>query len=162
VQVLPSRLEEADLPRAAFDSVVAATSMHWVDLSVGLPKLHSTLRPDGRLAVFRTVFGDETVDTEFRGRVKQIVAAKGEKAEEASPEPRPTMVELSADGYFRALRSEHWRWDAGLTTEQVTRLFSTFSDWTDEEVEAIRAAADACGGVITEHYQSVLHLLIRV
>jgi len=30
VPVVPSRLEEAELPPATFDSVVAATSMHWV------------------------------------------------------------------------------------------------------------------------------------
>jgi hypothetical protein len=48
-----------------------------------------------------------------------------------------------------------------MTTDQVARLFRTFSDWTDDEVEAVRAAADACGGVVTEHYRSVMHLLRR-
>jgi hypothetical protein len=48
-----------------------------------------------------------------------------------------------------------------LSTDQVTRLFSTFSGWTDKEVAAIRVAADDCGGVVTEHYESLLHLLIR-
>jgi hypothetical protein len=62
VQILPTKLEDARLPEAAFDSVVAATSLHWVDLSVGLPKLRSALRSDGRLAVFRTVFGDDAGD----------------------------------------------------------------------------------------------------
>lgn len=38
--VVQSRLEDATLPDAAFDSAVAATSMHWVDLSIGLPRLH--------------------------------------------------------------------------------------------------------------------------
>jgi len=37
VRVLPTTLEDAELPVAGFDSVVAATSLHWVDLSVGLP-----------------------------------------------------------------------------------------------------------------------------
>jgi hypothetical protein len=48
-----------------------------------------------------------------------------------------------------------------LTTEQVTALFRTFSNWTGEEVDDVAAAADACGGRVTEHYQSVLHLLRR-
>jgi len=43
----------------------------------------------------------------------------------------------------------------------VTRLFHTFSGWADSEVRAVEVAADACGGVVTEHYQSVLHLLGR-
>jgi SAM-dependent methyltransferase len=160
VEVITNRLEDAELPQGAFDSAVAATSLHWVDLASGLPKLHLTLRPGGHLAVFRNVFGDDTVVTEFRDRVNQIVTARG-GPENTKQEPRPTMVELSAGGYFAPLRSEHWRWDIELTTQQVTRLFRTFSGWTNDEVEAVQAAADACGGLVTEHYQSVLHLLTR-
>jgi SAM-dependent methyltransferase len=160
-QIVCSTIEDASLPPEAFDSVVAATSMHWVDLSVGLPKLHSAVRSGGMLAAFRTIFGDVTVHTEFRERVKQIVAAREQLSDRLSPEARPTMAELSAGGHFEPVRSERWRWSIDLTADQVTRLFSTFSDWTDEEVRAIRAAADDCGGIVTEHYESVLHLLIR-
>jgi SAM-dependent methyltransferase len=161
VPVVPSRLEEAELPPATFDSVVAATSMHWVDLSVGLPKTHEVLRPGGFLAVFRNVFGDDTYDTDFRDIVRQIVARRRAAPESPSRESRPTMAELSAGGYFEPVRSEHWQWSMELTTEQVTRLFRTFSDWDDAEVDAVRAAAEACGGLVTEHYRSVLHLLRR-
>lgn len=163
VQVLTSRFEDADLPTAGFDSVVAATSMHWVDLSLGLPKAHDVLRPDGALAAFRTVFGDDTYETEFRDRVRQIVADRDVPTGGSSlePEARPTMDELSVGDFFEPVRSEAWRWSVELTTDQVSRLFRTFSDWKDEEVAAVRAAADACGGVVTEHYRSVLHLLRR-
>ena len=165
VRIVTSRFEEADLPPGAFDSVVAATSMHWVDLSVGLPKAHDVLRPGGFLAVFRTVFGDDTYDTEFRDIVGQIVARRRATPEspprESPRESRPTVAELSAGGYFEPVRSERWQWGVELTTDQVTGLFRTFSDWNDAEVDAVRAGADACGGLVTEHYQSVLHLLRR-
>ena len=161
VQVMLSKLEDATLPPAAFDSVIAATSMHWVDLSVGLPAVHSALRPGGQLAVFRTVFGDESEHTEFRVRVRQIVATREQAAGDTSPAAGPTIAELTAAGHFQPVRSDRWRWHIDLTTEQVTRLFSTFSGWSDEEVRAVRAAADDCGGVVTEHYQSILHLLVR-
>lgn len=161
VQVLTGRFEEADLPAAGFDSVVAATSMHWVDLSVALPKVHDLLRPGGALAVFRTVFGDDRYETEFREHVARIVARRDVSTGRSSPEARPTMGELAAGGYFEPVRSETWQWSIELTTDQVTGLFRTFSDWTDEEVAAVRAAADACGCIVTEHYQSVLHLLRR-
>ena len=160
-QIMCSTIEDANLPPEAFDSVVAATSMHWVDLAVALPKLHSAVRSGGMLAAFRTIFGDATVHTEFRERVKQIVAAREQLSDRPSPETRPTMAELSAGGHFEPVRSERWRWRIDLTADQVTRLFSTFSDWTDNEVRAIRAAADDCGGMVTERYESVLHLLIR-
>jgi 16S rRNA A1518/A1519 N6-dimethyltransferase RsmA/KsgA/DIM1 with predicted DNA glycosylase/AP lyase activity len=39
------------------------------------------------------------------------------------------------------------------------RLFSTFSSWTPAEIEAAATAADRCGGRVTEHYRSILHVL---
>lgn len=159
--VVRGRLEDVALPDAGFDSVVAATSLHWVDLSVGLPRLHATLRRGGSLAVFRNIFGDDSVETEFRDRVRQIVAPRWAQSGDPRAEARTTMAELAADDWFRPVRSERWQWAVELTTEQVTRLFRTFSDWTEAEVSAVGAAADACGGRVTEHYQSVMHLLRR-
>jgi SAM-dependent methyltransferase len=160
--VILAHLEDADLPDSAFDSVVAATSMHWVDLSIGLPRLHAALRPRGWLAVWRHRFGDDSVYTEFRRRVAQIVAERtGRGVGERRADDRPTMDELAAGAWFEPVRTENWRWSIELDTEQVHRLFRTFSDWNDTEVEAVARAADELGGVVTEHYQSVLHLLKR-
>ncbi len=159
--VVRSRLEDAHLPESAFDSVVAATSMHWVDLSIGLPSLHAALRPGGSLAVFRNVYGDVGARSEFRDHVEQIVSRRQAAPSEPTAEPRPTVSELEAEGLFVSVRSERWKWDIELTTTQVTDLFRTFSNWAAEEVGEVDAAADACGGTVTEHYQSVLHLLKR-
>ena len=159
--VVRSRLEDVHLPDSAFDSAVAATSMHWVDLSIGLPVLYAALRPGGALAVFRNIFGDVTRRSEFRDRVDQIVSRRHGGGGEPPAETRPSMSELQAGGFFVAARSELWKWDIELTTTQVTALFRTFSNWNGAEVEEVAAAADACGGRVTEHYQSVLHLLRR-
>lgn len=162
VSVLLAHLEDAELPESSFDAVVAATSMHWVNLSVGLPMLHATLRPRGWLAVWRHRFGDDRVDTEFRRRVEQIVAKRTRReSAERRADDRPTMDELTAGAWFEPVRTEHWRWSVDLDTDQVRRLFRTFSDWNDTEVEAVARAADELSGVVTEHYQSVLHLLKR-
>jgi len=160
--VLRGRLEDVELPDGSFDSVVAATSMHWVDLSVGLPKIHAALRRDGWLAVWRHRFGDDTVSTtEFRRRVEQIVAERARRRPgEHLPDERPTMDELCAGAWFGAVRTERWRWSIELDAGQVRRLFRTFSDWNAAEVDAVAHAAAELGGV-TEHYQSVLHLLRR-
>ncbi len=159
--VLVGRLEEVALPRSSFDSAVAATSLHWVHLSTGLPKLHASLRPAGVLAVFRNLFGDDSVRTAFRERVGEIVASRGADAAANRSDDRPTMDELAEGGWFEPLVTERWSWSVDLTTDQVTRLFRTFSNWTEQEVEAVRTAADECGGLVTEHYRSVLHLLRR-
>ena len=71
------------------------------------------------------------------------------------------MDELTPGGWFEPVQSERWRWPIDLATDQVRRLFRTFSDWTVREVEAAAGAADECGGMVTEHYQSVLHVLRR-
>jgi protein-L-isoaspartate O-methyltransferase len=161
VEVVRSRVEDAVLQTASYDAVVAATSMHWVDLPTVLPRLHAALRPSGSLAVFRHLFGDEDVRTPFRDRVDAIVAQRGEEARASRPEARPAPEELTAGGWFRLVRSETWRWSVELTDDEVAALFATFSNWTAGEVEQVRVAAQECGGRVTEHYRTVLHLLRR-
>jgi hypothetical protein len=159
--VVVARLEDADLPNDAFDSAVAATSLHWVDLQVGLPILHHVLRPGGWLAVWRTVFGDDTVPrSSFRERVDGIVAARSAGPQVGAPrEQRPTIEELTGARLFAHVDTMRWRWSVDLSTARIRRLFSTFSDWTPPEVEAAAAAAAADPGIVTEHYSSVLHVL---
>lgn len=161
VEVLVTPLEDAQLADADFDSVVAATSMHWVDLSVGLPKIHRALRPGGRLAVWRNQFGDESIETPFRHRVYEIVAKRDDPEVGRSRDQRPTMAELAAGGWFEPVRTEHWRWSIDLSAKQIGLLFKTFSNWTTAEATAAEAAAEDLGGRVTEHYQSTLHLLRR-
>ncbi|WP_127479720.1 class I SAM-dependent methyltransferase [Nocardioides pantholopis] len=160
--VIEQRLEDADLPEHSFDSAVAATSLHWVDLTVGLPALHAALRPGGWLGVWRTIFGPEDVVTDFRVRVGEIVARR-DPAGAGAPRPpeRPTMEELAAGGWFEPVHTERWRWTIDLDTDQVRSLFRSFSDWTPAEAEEAARAVDELGGQVTEHYRSVLHLLRR-
>lgn len=160
--IIIERLEDSRLPGQYFDAAVAATTLHWVDLSIGLPKLHAALRPKGWLASWRNIFGDDSVTTDFRERINCIVADRVRRTGKAHrPPSRPTMEELASGGWFEPIDTERWRWSTDLTTEQVRRLLRTFSDWDDAEVEAAARAADECGGLVTEHYQSVLHLLVR-
>jgi SAM-dependent methyltransferase len=162
-RVVVAPLEEADLgEEGTFDSVVAATSMHWVDLAVGLPKLHAALRPEGWLAVWRNVFGDDTAKTPFREEVDRIVSSRDDAVRAAHrPDDLPRMDDLAEGDWFRPVLTERWRWSTDLTSDQVRRLFRTFSDWDEAEAEAAGEAAEECGGVVTEHYQSVLHVLRR-
>lgn len=160
-EVIVARLEDAVLPAGAFDAAVAATSLHWVDLGIGLPVLHRALRPGGWLAVWRTRFGDDTVEAgPFRRRVDRIVAARP-VAGRSGPdrEARPTVEELTAGGWFSHVETMRWRWSSELSTAAIRTLFATFSDWSPAEVDAAAAAADECGGVVTEHRVLVLHLL---
>ncbi len=57
VRVLPHPFEEVEVG-GGFDAVVAATSFHWLDQSVALPKVSAALRPGGWAAIWWTVFSD--------------------------------------------------------------------------------------------------------
>jgi SAM-dependent methyltransferase len=162
VEVIGARLEDAVLPDGAFDSVAAATALHWVDLDIGLPALHATLRPGGWLGVWRWVFGDDRVLTPFRDRVRGIVEAReGQGAYVNRGNEPPTMNDLAAGGWFEPVDTQEWRVSLDLTTDQVARLFRTFSNWNATEVDAAASAVDDLGGVVTERYRTVLHLLRR-
>jgi SAM-dependent methyltransferase len=160
-RVLEATAEDVDLPYAAFDLAVAATAVHWFDLEVVVPKLHHVLRPGGRLAVWRTVFGDPEADTPFRKRVAEIVAARGGPPKPVDVTSDTWTRELTASGHFTARHREAFRWSIVLDTDQVRGLFSTFSDWDADEVESAAQAATDLGGLVTEHYVTLLVLLDR-
>ena len=164
LRIISSSIEEAELSEGRFDSVVAATALHWVDLRTMLPKFAMALRPQGLLAVWRTVYGDPRVHTPFRAAVAQVVHTRGERPSARDPlDPRPTMDDLEAGGSFHRVHTWQWPWQIDLSPAQLRALFTTFSDWTNpEDLDKIHAAARAQPGPVTEHYVTILHLLRAV
>lgn len=156
--VVVARAEDVDHGEDTYDLAVAATSVHWLDLDVVLPAVHRALRPGGAFLVWRNVFGDRAVRTPFRARVEEVVARRtrparpGPDAEDAAA----TVAALTRSGLFRADPVRTFRWSVDLDEDQVRRLFTTFSDWTPDEVEAVARAVRDLGGVVTEHYLSWL------
>lgn len=165
VRVLNATAEEVALPDGAYDLGVAATSVHWLDLDVVVPKLHRALVPGGDLAVWRTAFGDPRVSTPFRERVFAIVARREGAAVRPGPDELDTggwVHWLTASGHFAETHTEEFRWSIELGADQVRDLFSTFSNWSAAEAEAAADAARELGGRVTEHYVSPLITLKRV
>lgn len=162
VRVQQTTAEALALPPASVDLVTIATAVHWFDLPVVLPLLHAALVPEGRLAVWRTVYGDRTVPaTPFRERVAAIAARR-----EAPPRPGPDETETTAwaqlleqDGWFETVHTDEFRWEARLDADQILGLFTTFSDWTRSEAEEAADAVRELGGRVTEHYVTPLIVL---
>lgn len=160
-RVLVARAEDVALPDGAADVAVAATSVHWFDLDVVLPRLHRALRPGAPFLVWRHVFGDPDVATPFREHVARVVAAR-EQPRRPGPDPEDpaaTASALTLDGWFAWETTRTYRWSTDLDVEQVRDLFGTFSDWSPVEVEQVAAAAGDLGGRVTEHYRSWLLVL---
>lgn len=162
VEVIVSTAEEARLPRSEFALATAATSIHWFDLEVVLPRVHAALRPGGTVAVWRNAYGDQTVaPTPFREAVQRIVARRGGE-ERRVPDETETAAWariLSAGGLFEVRHVEEFRWSIELSAAQVGQLFTTFSDWTPAEAAEVERAAADLGGVVEEHYVTSLIVL---
>jgi SAM-dependent methyltransferase len=155
--VIRSRAEDLSPVGASFNLAVAATSIHWMDLEVVLPVVHHALREDGRLLVWRNVFGDDAAaQTPFRREVEAIVERRGETRAGDAESAAATAEKLARSGLFRIDELHRYRWSARLTADQVRALFGTFSNWAPDEVEQAASAVDRLGGSVTEHYTSWL------
>ena len=161
-EVIAARAEDLRVPAHSFDLVVAATSIHWMDLDVVLPKVHAALKPDGRFLIWRHVFGDpEERPTPFRKRVAEIVRARSrrDRRHGSAEDLAATRESLTDAGLFEVEEAATFPWDAELDTDQIGRLFATFSDWSDAEVRQAADAVNDLGGRVTEHYSSWLLIL---
>lgn len=163
--VIVARAEDAAIPAGSFDIAVAATSIHWMDLTIVLPKVRDALVDGGLLLVWRTEFGDASVArTPFRERVEEIVSARPP----LPPDERQALdVEGWAEtftrgGHFRVVSEDLFRWAIDLDAAQVRALFATFSNWSPDEVDEAAAAVEALGGTVREHYATALIALATV
>lgn len=149
--------EAADLPDASLDLVVAATSIHWMDLDLLLPKLHRALVPGGWFLVWRNVYGDDAAEvTPFRRRVAEIVARRTQPSRAGLEAAARTEAELTDGDLFEMVSLDRFRWSVDLDERQIRLLFGSFSDWSAAEVEEVAAAVRDLGGTVTEHYGSWL------
>lgn len=164
VDVREQSAETVELPAHAFDLAVIATAVHWLDLDVVLPRIHTALVDGGSLAVWRTAYGDpDAPTTPFRERVAEIVATR-----DAPPRPGPGETETAAwsrllegGGLFRTIETATLRWSIELDAPSIRDLFTTFSDWTPEEAEEASRAVQDLGGSVVEHYLTPVILLER-
>jgi len=75
IDVVESTFEDAPLGDESFDLVVAATSFHWVDPSLGLPKVvrvGRVVRSEGWVALWWTSFGDPDRADPFHEATKAL------------------------------------------------------------------------------------------
>lgn len=133
VEVQVVALEDAELAPEAFDLAAAASSFHWVEEEVGLPRIFDALRPGGWFAMWWTLFGEPGKPDAFIAATTPLLEGLG-----ASPtsgqEGRPPhaldrearLAALEASG-FGEIEHEIVRWSASWDTAGIRALYGTFS-----------------------------------
>ncbi len=126
-------LEDAELPPAYFDLVVAASSFHWVEEELGLAKLFDALRPGGWVALWWTLFGEPDKPDAFIKATSPLLddlqASPTRGAEGRPAHALDTEVRLGALGAagFEDANHEIVRWQASWDTQGIRALYGTFS-----------------------------------
>jgi SAM-dependent methyltransferase len=133
LEVVVADFEQAKLV-GRFDLVVAATSFHWVDLPVAMPKLAKLVRPGGWLAIWWNVFQDPDTPTPFRDALDGLYAEV--LPELSSPSagfpdrlrPESWTRDLQAGDLFGPVETHFLYWSNPLTPQRARNLWATFSN----------------------------------
>jgi SAM-dependent methyltransferase len=150
VEVRPTTLEDVVLEPAAFDLAAAASSFHWVEEDVSLAKLRDALRPGGWVAIWWTLFGDETRPDPFRTAVDPLFvdiphSPSGPRQEGGPSHGRDTEMRLAALGRagFEQLGHDEMPWMRTWDSKGIRGLYSTFSPIIALEPERRREFLDS-------------------
>jgi len=158
-----------------FDVAVAGTSFHWVDASIGIPKLAGLLRHCGWLALFWNVHGPlDDSDDEFNELI-QPIAARFQSPDLRAAKPYPFDVEarfadITAGGHFDVIDHVVLPWSWVHDAASMRALFASFSYWSTlpepdrtAALDDIAAVVDVhYGGTITREYATALYVARRV
>ena len=161
--------QPADATR--FDAAIAATAWHWIDPSVGYPKLAALLRPGGHLAVWTAshVFpsGGDDFFVELQEVYDEIGEALPDDATRPSPaELAPPGVEAASNGLFVTTATERFDWELSYDAASYTDLLDTFSGhismqpWQRHKLysEIHRRLALRPDGRLRRHWGAVLEI----
>lgn len=133
VEIVTADFETWEPPAAVvFDLVVAATSWHWIDPSIGFPKVAGLLGPGGHFAVWSAthVFPDGG-DTFFR-EIQDVYDEIGEGLPPDATWPTPHELtspglDEASGGLFESTAVERFDWETVYDADRYIDLLSTFS-----------------------------------
>jgi SAM-dependent methyltransferase len=167
VEIVQATFEDAPLARDHFDLMVAATSFHWVDQTIGLPKVMDVLRPDGWAAIWWTIFGDPLRPDAFNEVLTELL---GRDPGHQAPGSRFQLDEGSrradlANAGFANVSSSRIEWTASMNAESTRALYSTMINVRRlpeaeraRTLNAIQSAVDErLGGVVERPFVTVLY-----
>src|SRR5262249_47280873 len=126
-------LEQADLPKAAFDLAVAASSFHWIEEDAGLAQLRLALRPGGWVALWWTLFGVPDEPDAFITATSPLLEGIDASPSAGVDGGRPCALQVDARRQaleqcgFDDVRHETFRWAGTWDTAGIRALYGSFS-----------------------------------
>jgi SAM-dependent methyltransferase len=169
LEIIGNTFEDATLGDDSFDLAVAATSFHWVDPAVGVPKLGRVVRPGGWAAIWWTIFYDPDRPDPYREATSGLLPG-----EDPDGQRGRSQFQLDADGRRTDLQrlgmlvdveSKIIQWTCRLDSDQVRALYASMIEIrrrTRPEqarlLEALSALArDRFGGVVDLPFVTALY-----
>ncbi len=131
--VVQGAFETAELPKAGFDVVTAATAFHWVDPAVRIEKSIELLRPWGVLATLSSVQVRSDVARGFFEQSSSIYSKyagphRGFTAPEPEEATAPEFEEFRHHPTLCDARLLRYRWDQTYTCDRYADLLRTYSN----------------------------------
>lgn len=172
VDIRTERLEEAELPPAAYGLVVCAQAYHWLDAATREDRIARALYAHGTAAILDNVQVTPARTRPFWDRVQSVylsaAPALAHKGAMRAPHELPAHP-LTSHGAFADLRQVSRPWSWTLPTRRYIDLLATHSGHAALN-PGIRAELYAelaglidgeFGGSVTEHYVCVASLARR-
>jgi SAM-dependent methyltransferase len=168
VEVREAAFEDAPVEDSSFTLAVAATSWHWVDQTVGLPKLGCALQAGGWVALWWTIFADPDRPDPFHEATYDLFSEDRDRPIRTSqfqldqPGRRSDLIGRSG---LIDVESEYIAWTARMDPAAVRAFYGSLINVgrlpeTDQQrvLEALeKTAAEQFGGVVERPFVTVLY-----
>jgi SAM-dependent methyltransferase len=167
VEVVASTFEHATLDPRIFDLFVAATSFHWVDQTIGIPKLAALLKPGGWAAIWWTVFGDPEQSDPFLDELRMRTGEDdpgGQRNVKFQMDLDARERDLRELGRFEMVSGEVHQWTVNMSSTQLQSLYASFiqvarrpPDQKRQFLEQVAAVAEDLGAQVARPFVTALY-----
>jgi len=127
LQVVSASFEDVELSDEEFALAVAATSFHWVDPDIGIPKLWRVMKPGGWVAIWWTIFGNPDTADPFGASVSAVLGYDQSKMWREQLEDVFAFPDALNEHGFVDVASERIDWKMRMTALELRTFYATLT-----------------------------------
>ncbi|MCB1693451.1 MAG: class I SAM-dependent methyltransferase [Pseudomonadales bacterium] len=157
LEVKQESFEAAAIAPGAFDLVICATSMHWLDPGAGIEKLGLCLRAGGWLAAIWNLFGDSARSDAFHDATVSLLSPLPVSPSAGTGVEYGMDIDARRQDFQRAGAGDEFMhkkssWELVLDARGVRNLYGTFSGINKLSDEAREHVLDALEAIAREQF----------